>query len=83
MPKSRVRAKPAYTPPPTRSARKHISARWVVPTMLGSFLLGIVWITIYYVTGGDFPGMRSIGSWNLLIGFGLIITGFVASTQWR
>ena len=83
MPKSRVRAKPAYTPPPTRSARKMVSPRWVPALMVGFFLVGIVWITIFYVTGGDFPLMRSIGNWNLLVGFGLIIAGFITSTQWR
>ena len=81
MPKSRVRAKAAYTPPPTRSARKRVSPAWVPALMVGCFLLGIVWITIFYVTGGDLP--VNIGNWNLLIGFGLIIAGFGISTQWR
>ncbi len=83
MPRSRVRAKAAYTPPPTRSAKKRVSPPWVAPLMLALFLVGIVWITIYYVTGGDFFVMRDIGSWNLLIGFGLIVGGFITSTQWR
>ena len=81
MPKSRVRSKAAYTPPPTRSERKRVSPTWVPVLMLGCFLVGIVWITIFYVTGGDLP--IDIGNWNLLIGFGLIITGFGISTQWR
>jgi hypothetical protein len=78
-----VRAKAAYTPPPTRSARKQVSPQWVPIAMLACFLIGIVWITIFYVTGGDFPLMRQIGNWNLLVGFGLIVAGFGISTQWR
>lgn len=82
MPKSRVRTKAAFTPPPTRSAKKRVSPPWVAPLMLGLFLLGIIWLVLFYVTGGSLP-IKSITNWNLLIGFGFIIAGFVTSTQWR
>ena len=83
MPKSRVRRRAVYTPPPTKSAKKLPSPPWVAPTMLTLMLLGIAWLVAYYVTGGDAPLLRTIGSWNLLIGFGLLIGGFGLSTQWR
>lgn len=82
MPKSRVRAKTAFTPPPTRSTKKRVSPPWVAPLMLGCFLLGIVWLVLFYVTGGSLP-IKSITNWNLLVGFGFIIVGFITSTQWR
>jgi hypothetical protein len=82
VPKSRVRTKAAYTPPPTRSAKKRVSPQWVAPLMLGCFLFGIIWLVLFYVTGGNIP-IKSIQSWNLLIGFGFIIAGFGISTQWR
>lgn len=82
MPKSRVRAKAAYTPPPTRSAKKRVSPPWVAPLMLGCFLVGIIWLVLFYVTGGSLP-VKSVMNWNLLIGFGFIIAGFAISTQWR
>ena len=82
MPKSRVRTKAAYTPPPTRSSKKRVSPRWVAPFMVGCFLVGIIWLVIFYVTGGSLP-VKSFGNWNLLIGFWFIIAGFMASTQWR
>lgn len=82
MPKSRVRAKAAYTPPQTRSAKKRVSPPWVAPLMLGCFLIGIVWLVLFYVTGGSLP-IKSITNWNLLVGFGFIIAGFITSTQWR
>jgi hypothetical protein len=50
--------------------------------MVGCFLVGIIWLVIFYVTGGSLP-VKSFGNWNLLIGFGFIIAGFMASTQWR
>lgn len=83
MPKSRARPKAAYTPPPTRSRRKQVSPAWVPSLMLGFFIIGIVWIVVYYVTGSDVPGIRTLGNWNLVVGFGLIIAGFITSTQWR
>jgi predicted membrane-bound spermidine synthase len=79
VPKSRTRTKAAYTPPPTRSARKQVSPRWVPALMLAFFVVGIAWIVVYYVTGQ----ITAINGYNLLIGFGLIIAGFVTSTQWR
>jgi hypothetical protein len=82
VPKSRVRPKAAYTPPPTRSAKKRVSPPWVAPLMLACFLIGIVWLVLFYVTGGSLP-VKSLTNWNLLIGFGFIIAGFGISTQWR
>jgi hypothetical protein len=82
VPKSRVRAKTPYTPPPTRSVKKAVSPRWVAPLMLACFLVGIVWLVLFYVTGGSLP-IKALSNWNLLIGFGFIIGGFGISTQWR
>lgn len=83
MPKSHVRRQAGYTPPPTRSARKRPSPRWLAPLMVGFFLLGIAWLVVYYIGGGSTPGLSALGDWNLAIGFGLIILGFGLSTQWR
>ncbi|HWB65536.1 MAG TPA: cell division protein CrgA [Mycobacteriales bacterium] len=82
MPKSRTRSKTVYTPPPTRSAKKRVSPAWVAPLMVGLFLVGIVWLVLFYVTGGSLP-IDDLNNWNLLIGFGFIIAGFAVSTQWR
>ncbi len=82
MPKSRVRKKAVYTPPP-RSARRKVSPPWVAPAMVACLVLGLVWIALYYITNGDLAGMSVLGFWNLVIGFVLIIAGVVLSTQWR
>ncbi|MGQ0624657.1 MAG: cell division protein CrgA [Sporichthyaceae bacterium] len=58
------------------------SPRWVAPLMLGLFGFGLLWIVIYYVSGGDYP-VTSLDNYNLLVGFGFITGGFVTSTQWR
>lgn len=83
MPRSRIRRKEAFTPPPTRSARKQVSPRWVAPAMVVFFVLGLLWLATYYISNGDLVGMRSIGAWNLVVGFALIMVGFALSTQWR
>lgn len=83
MPKSRVRKKASFTPPPTRSPKKKQSPPWVAPAMVAFFLVGIVWLVVYYVTGGDIPVFRTLAGGNLVIGFGLIVVGFGFATQWR
>ena len=83
MPKSRVRKKPVYTPPPTRSPRHKVSPPWLAPTMIVCFLVGLAWISLYYVTQADMPVLRSLSGWNLVFGFGLIVAGVVLATKWR
>ncbi len=83
MPKSRVRKKTAYTPPPTRSPRKMHSAPWLAPLMLVLFAVGITWLVVAYVTNDSLPGMSALGNWNLAVGFGFIVGGLVLATRWR
>jgi Cell division protein CrgA len=84
VPKSRVRKKPVYTPPPTKSsAKRKVSPAWLVPTMIASFVVGLVWISLYYITQADMPVLRSLGGWNLVGGFALIVAGVILATNWR
>jgi hypothetical protein len=50
--------------------------------MVACLVLGLAWIAVYYVSGQALP-VSALGSWNLVIGFGLIVTGVVLSTRWR
>lgn len=83
MPKSRVRKKSVYTPPPTRSSKRKVSPPWLVPTMIACFLVGLAWISLYYVTQSDMPVLRTLSGWNLVGGFALIVVGVVLATKWR
>ncbi|AGP56503.1 MULTISPECIES: cell division protein CrgA [Streptomyces] len=85
MPKSRIRKKDDFTPPPAKQAASislNSGRRWVAPLMLAMFLIGLAWIVIFYVTTGDMP-VESLGNWNIVVGFGFIAAGFVVSTQWK
>ena len=59
--------------------------RGVVVGMLGSFLLGLIWIIVYYVTSQDLsiPVIRELGNYNLLVGIGFMTVGFVYATKWE
>jgi Cell division protein CrgA len=81
VPKSRVRTKSVYTPPP-RTAKAKVSPRWLVPVMLACLLIGLAWIALFYITGGTLP-ISALADWNLVVGFGFIIGGVVLSTKWR
>lgn len=86
VPRSRIRRRHDYTPPPERKTGGSLSAvsqRWVVPTMLTLMIAGLIWLVIYYLASEDIPFMRDLGPWNLGIGMGLIIAGFIVSTRWK
>jgi Cell division protein CrgA len=84
VPRSRIRRKADFTPPPERQARgAGFAGRWVAPTMVTLLVLGLAWIVVYYITEADLPLMRQLGGWNLVIGMGLITGGFVAATKWK
>jgi Cell division protein CrgA len=84
VPKSRIRQKQAFTPPPAPLAsRLPKERRWIAPFMVTMFLIGLVYLVLWYLSQGDLWGMRTLGPWNIAVGFGFILTGFAASTQWR
>ncbi len=83
MPKSPIRRRKAFTPPPERISVARVgSPRWLVPLMVGCFILGLLWVVVFYITQREFP-IEAIGNWNMAVGFGLIIVGFLLSTRWR
>ena len=59
--------------------------RGVVVGMLGCFLIGLIWIVVYYVTSQDasVPLISDLGNYNLLVGIGFMATGFVYATHWE
>lgn len=86
MPKSRIRKKDnSASAPEKKSENVKVSSggsQWVAPLMLTLFLLGLIWIVLFYVTNASLP-ISAIGNWNIVVGFGFIAGGFVVSTQWK
>ena len=83
MPESRLRKKGStFTAPTPRSTANRPNARWFAPVMVGLLVLGLAWVVVYYLTQGDWP-IPNINSWNLLVGFGILLVGFGMLTRWR
>ncbi|KYH45271.1 hypothetical protein AZH51_15340 [Branchiibius sp. NY16-3462-2] len=55
---------------------------WWVPTMLGLMVLGLIWLVVFYLSGAKYP-VPNIGTWNLAIGFVLLMSGFAMTTRWK
>lgn len=85
MPKSKVRKKKNTYVPPEVLEHEHEeieSPQWLAPVMVGAFLLGLIWIVIFYVSQTLYP-IPGIGAWNMLVGFAFIGVGFSLATKWR
>ncbi len=82
MPESRVRRKNSFTAPTGASGAQKPNPRWFVPVMVSLLLLGLVYLVVSYLSNFAYP-IGSIGYWNLVVGFGLLMTGFMMTTRWR
>ncbi len=62
--------------------------RGVVVGMLGCFLIGLLWICVYYVMSGaswadKVPVLNDLGQYNLVVGIGFMAVGFTYATRWE
>ena len=58
--------------------------RGVVVGMLGCFLIGLLWIVVYYVVGStDVPLFTDLAQYNLIVGIGFMAVGFIYATHWE
>lgn len=55
---------------------------WYKVVMFGLMIVGLIWICVYYITMGVWP-LPQAGGWNILIGFGFAMIGFLMTTRWR
>ena len=88
MPKSKLRKskEPAYTPPPAKAPESFQVGNpvWLAPAMVTMFILGLLWIVVFYLIGSQVPFMSDLGNLtNVLIGFALIGVGFALATRWK
>jgi hypothetical protein len=83
VPESKGRPKPSYTPPRAAQKAQGPNPRWYVPVMLALMVLGLVWVVTYYISGVHQYPVPALGRWNLGVGFGLMLSGFLMTTRWR
>ena len=60
--------------------------RGVVIGMLGCFLIGLIWICVYYVFANDLssiPLFNDLRQTNLFVGIGFMAVGFSFATRWE
>ncbi len=59
--------------------------RGVVIGMLGCFLIGLIWVVVFYFVGTEthIPLMRSLGQKNLVLGVAFMAVGFAFATKWE
>jgi hypothetical protein len=82
VPESRIRRKSAYIPPPAKAPMRVGSPPWLAPAMVTLFLIGLLWIVVYYVSQTEYP-IGALGPWNMAVGFAFIIGGFILATRWK
>jgi hypothetical protein len=79
-------AKPAK-PARDNDSGESLNPVWFKPVMFGFMILGLLWIITYYVTSAQFPlgaaTPLNLQNWNILIGFGIAMVGFMMSTRWK
>jgi hypothetical protein len=87
MPKSKLRKKVQKAHAHEQDVVDHAiapaeSPRWLAPVMVSAFLVGLLWIVVFYITQTEYP-IPGIGAWNMVIGFSIIGFGFTLATKWR
>ena len=71
----------------SRNSEDALNPVWFKPVMFGFMIVGLFWIITYYVTSAQFPlgaaTPLNLSNWNILIGFGIDMVGFMMSTRWK
>ncbi|GAA1817183.1 cell division protein CrgA [Nesterenkonia flava] len=55
---------------------------WYKATMFGLMILGLLWLIVWYVSSGLLP-VQAAGNWNVGIGFGIAMVGFIMTMKWK
>jgi cell division protein CrgA len=59
--------------------------RGVVIGMLACFLIGLIWIVVFYFVQNNnpIPVMNDLDQYNLVVGIGFMAVGFTFATRWE
>lgn len=67
---------------PSWSAGMKLSPSWWAPVMVTLMVIGLVVIVVTYVTNAQYP-IPGIGNWNLAVGAGIALVGFIMTMRWK
>ncbi len=87
MPESKKRQKDGHdatedTSIPSWTDGIPLSPSWWAPTFVTLLVAGLVWLLVYYISGAQYP-IPGINWWNLVIGLGILMVGFLMTMRWR
>ncbi|MDD7541073.1 MAG: cell division protein CrgA [Mobiluncus porci] len=69
---------------PTWSEGMKQSPRWYAPLAVTIMLVGLLWMVVHYALALNLGiNMLGIGNWNIAIGFGVIMVGFIMLMWWK
>jgi len=81
---ARSRSRQVETAPEQDAASREAAPNpvWYKPIMFGFMLLGLAWLLVYYISGSRLP-LPELGNYNIGIGIGIMLVGFLMTTRWR
>ncbi|MDY2941068.1 MAG: cell division protein CrgA [Varibaculum sp.] len=59
-----------------------LSPSWWAPVMVTLMIIGLIIVVIYYLSSAKYP-IPGITHWNLVIGLGVALIGFLMTMRWR
>ena len=59
-----------------------LSPAWWAPTFMALMILGLLWVVVYYISQGIYP-IPKLGAWNIAVGLGTMMVGFLMTLRWR
>jgi hypothetical protein len=61
--------------------KKKVTPKWLVPIFVALLVIGLLWVVVFYITKTyPIPGIQS---WNILIGFVIMLAGFIMTMWWQ
>jgi hypothetical protein len=45
-------------------------------------IAGLLWVVVFYISQGIYP-IPKIGQWNIAVGLGTMMVGFLMTLRWR
>jgi len=59
-----------------------LSPRWWAPAFVTLMIVGLLWLMVYYISGAQYP-IPAFHGWNIAVGIGIMMVGFLMTLRWR